>query len=74
MAIEPVWCPVLHANVTRVTNLEGETTAVICPEYLEPTAGCNLKAVVRAGGPLSRLLERVATDSLANDSPRCDLR
>ena len=32
MAIASVDCPVLGSHVTRVTDLEGLTTRVICPE------------------------------------------
>ena len=32
MAIESVWCPVCHADVIRVTNLEGEVRAVNCSQ------------------------------------------
>ena len=36
-------CPVLGANVTRVTDLEGEMPKLICAEYDEPTGICRLK-------------------------------
>lgn len=73
MAILPVRCPVLGANVTRVTDLENEVTAIICPEYEEPTGICRLKKNAFQGGPLSQLLERVSEDTLETRSTRCGL-
>jgi len=74
MAITSVPCPVAHTTVTRVTDLEGETRRVICPEYEEPTGICRLKRSAFDGGPLSQLLERLAKDTLDNRATRCDLR
>ena len=73
MAIVSVRCPVLGANVTRVTDLEDEVTALICPEYEEPTGICRLKKNARQGGPLSQLLERVSEDTLETRTTRCNL-
>ena len=73
MAIVSVRCPVLGANVTRVTDLEDEVTALICPEYEEPTGICRLKNNARQGGPLSQLLERVSEDALGTRTTRCNL-
>ena len=74
MSLSSVHCSVLHANVTCVTDLEGDVTRVICPEYEEPTGICRLKAHVAEGGPLSQLLERVSEESLETRSTQCILR
>lgn len=74
MAITSVHCSVLQGNVTRVTDLEGNVTQVICPEYEEPTGICRLKQGATEGGPLSQLLERVSEDTLATRGAQCDLR
>ena len=73
MAIVSVRCQVLGASVTRVTDLEGEVTALICPEFEEPTGICRLKKNARQGGPLSQLLERVSEDALETRTTRCNL-
>ena len=52
MAIESVWCPVCHAGVNRVTNLEGEVRAVNCSQYRQG-ASCALKAVPRRWAALA---------------------
>ena len=74
MALSPVHCSVLHANVTCETDLEGEVTRVICPEYEEPTGICRLKRAVQDSGPLGQLLERVSEESLATPGAMCILR
>jgi hypothetical protein len=73
MAITLVRCSVLGGNVTRVTNLEGETMKIICAEYEEPTGICRLKKRVSQGGMLSQLLERVSEDTLDSKNTRCAL-
>ncbi len=73
MTISSVRCPVLGTNVTRVTDLEGQTTKVICAEYDEPTGICRLKKNTSQGGLLSQLLERVSENTLASKSTRCGL-
>jgi hypothetical protein len=74
MAIISVSCPVAHAIVTRVTDLEGNTTRVICPEYQEPTGICRLKSDSFEGGPLSQLLDRLAHETLDKRTTRCDVQ
>lgn len=74
MPITSVRCPVLQANVTRITDLEGEVTRVICPEYEDPTGICRIKQGARTGGPLSQFLERVSEETLDRRTTRCDLR
>jgi hypothetical protein len=73
MAIESVWCSVLREPVTRVTTLEGEVTAVICPEFESAMKTCRLKKAAGLGGPLARLLERASEDTLSDPAPRCSL-
>jgi len=74
MAATSVHCPVLGAHVTRVTDLEGNVTRIICAEYEESTGNCRLKKSAFEGGPLTQLLERVAEGSLDTRSPLCVLR
>ena len=74
MALNSVHCSVLHATVTRETDLEGEVTRVICPEYEEPTGICRMRHGAQASGPLGRLLERVSEASLARPDTLCILR
>jgi len=74
MAITTIHCQVLGATVTRITDLEGAVSRVICPEYQESTGLCRLLSNADKDGPLSRLLERVADGGLGRRSPRCDLR
>lgn len=74
MAITSVRCPVLDAHVTRVTDLEGNVTRIICPEY-EPLSGaCRLKKTSLEGGPLAQLLERMSEDGLDTRGTLCVLR
>lgn len=73
MAITSVHCPVLGSHVTRVTDLEGQATQVICPE-LEPSGLCRLKRQSQQGGPLSQLLERVSEGTLQTRDLHCILR
>jgi hypothetical protein len=42
MGIATVRCDVLGANVTRITDLEGAVTRIICSEYQESTGACRL--------------------------------
>jgi hypothetical protein len=74
MPIESVYCHVLGGQVTRITDLEGESVRIICTQYEEPTGDCRLKKAGRQGGPLSQLLERVADESLDTKSVGCHLR
>ena len=74
MAMASVRCPVLGAHVTRVTDLEGTVTRIICAEYEESTGSCRLKKAALAGGPLAQLLERLSEESLNTHSTLCDLR
>jgi hypothetical protein len=73
MFITSVRCPVLQANVSRVTDLEGVVTSVICPEYVKANGSCRLVNRARNGGPLSQLLERLANDTRDNRTARCSL-
>lgn len=73
MPIASVRCPVSGANVTRVTDFEGEPTLIVCAQYDEPTGICRLKQGAADGGPLSEFLERVSEETLASKSLLCDL-
>jgi hypothetical protein len=74
MAITSVWCPVLGARVTRVADLEGSVTKIICGEYDESNRSCRLMKAATEGGPLTQLLEHVAEDTLRTRSTLCVLR
>jgi hypothetical protein len=74
MPVTSVRCHVLGTNVTCVTDLEGSVTQVVCGEYDQLTGLCRVKQGALAGGPLSRLVQRVADGTLAGHGTRCDLR
>jgi hypothetical protein len=73
MALNSIRCPVLGARVTRVTDLEGTVTRVICPEYDVSNSACRLTLSRREGGPLSQLVERVSENTPETKSTRCVL-
>lgn len=74
MAMTSIRCPVLGAHITRVTDLEGNVTKIICAEYDESTGTCGLKKTALEGGPLAQLLERMSEDTLDTRSTRCEMR
>jgi hypothetical protein len=74
MATQSVVCPVLGGHITLLTDFEGSTTQVICPEYEESNGTCRLKKSSHEGGPLSEFLERVREDTLNTRSARCIFR
>jgi hypothetical protein len=65
---------VLGDNISRVTDIEGAVSRVICPAFESPGGFCRLRREAFAGGPLSQLLERVAEDTLDVRSTRCHLQ
>jgi hypothetical protein len=71
MSLETIWCPVTGGRVSRLTNLEGEVTGVICQEYEAATGACRRRAGVLKGGPLAQLLERVSEETLADATMQC---
>jgi hypothetical protein len=73
VAIHSTHCPVLGAPVSRVTDLEGEVTRIICSQYDDQTGLCRLKRSARQLGPLSQLLERYAENTLESRTLRCEL-
>lgn len=73
MPIKSVRCRVVQGNVTVVTDLEGRTVRVICPEYEDSTGACRVRKDALKGGPLSRLLSRVSEDTLDTRNVRCNL-
>jgi hypothetical protein len=74
MPMTSVRCPVLGAHVTRLTDLEGSVTRIICAEYVESGGSCRVKTAALDGGPLARLLERMSEDALDTRSTLCVMR
>jgi hypothetical protein len=74
MPIIAVRCHVLGGLVTRVTDLEGAVTRILCPAYDESSGLCRRLESAQNGGPLSQLLERVAENRLDRRTTRCELR
>ena len=72
MPITTARCPISHADVVRVSDLEGTTTRVVCAEYEEASNTCRLKARASADAPLARLLERAEEGTLATHGVRCE--
>lgn len=73
MRIETVSCPVLGTMVTRVVDLEGRVDRVICPEYQASTRTCRVKRTAGTAPPLSRLLQRVHDNTVAEHTATCSL-
>jgi hypothetical protein len=71
MVITTIRCPVLGTRVTRLTDLEGRVSDVLCPEYESSSGDCRLKVAARGSGPLAQLVERASADALGTDSRRC---
>jgi hypothetical protein len=71
MAIQSAWCPVCKNTIMKVTSLEGEITAVICPEFESATKTCRMRKATAFGGPLAQLLERVSEDTLSHRGEQC---
>jgi hypothetical protein len=74
MALHSILCPVLGAHITLVTDLEGITSEVICPEYEESGGTCHLKKTARQAGPLAEFLERAREDALDSRGTRCNFQ
>jgi hypothetical protein len=74
MAMTWIRCPVLGGHVTRVTDLKGDVTKIICEDYEEPAGTCRLRKTVLQGGPLAQLLERVSEETLDTGGTQCVLR
>jgi hypothetical protein len=74
MAINSIPCPVLDAHVTRVTDLEGNTTRIICTEYERSNGACRLRKTACEGGSLEQLLGRVFEGTLSSRGIQCVLR
>ena len=74
MRIETLRCHALGTNVTRVVDFEGLVDHVICPQYQRADGSCRLKRTAGLGGPLSRLLQRVGDDIVADRTVTCSLR
>jgi hypothetical protein len=43
MALTTIWCCLLRRDVVRVTNLEDDVVAVVCPDFQISTGVCSLK-------------------------------
>lgn len=73
MPISQIHCPISHANVLRVTDLEGAVLRMICVDYDEQSGACRLKRRASEGGPLARLLEGADEGRIGSRGDRCDL-
>jgi hypothetical protein len=71
MSLQSIWCPISRSHISRVTNLEGEVTTVICPDYEAATGLCRRRTAVLKDGPLGQLLERVSEETLGDPTTRC---
>jgi hypothetical protein len=74
MAIVSEYCTVLGTHVLRVTDLEGATETIVCPEYQASDGACRRLKDAKQGGPLSQLLERVSKDALRTKDVHCIFR
>lgn len=74
MAIVSDYCAVLGSHISRVTDLEGATNRVVCPEYEASNGECRRLKDAKQGGPLSQLLERVSEDTLRTKDVHCIFR
>ena len=74
MAMNSIHCPVLGAYVTKVTDLEGNTTRIVCAEYDESDGNCRIRRTAREEGPLGQLLERMSEGAPASRGTMCILR
>ena len=72
MPIVTTQCPVLHAQVNRLADMEGQITRVFCSKYTE-AGECRLKREAMTGGPLSQLLERLNEGTLDRRGYGCEL-
>ena len=50
--VEHVWCPVISAHVSRLTNLGGDVTSVICSDLDKATGLCRRRSAALQGKPL----------------------
>jgi hypothetical protein len=73
MGIKSVLCHVRQGQVTVVTDLEGDVTRLICPDYESATGECRLRIDAMAGGPLSQLFNRLEEHTLETRATRCEL-
>jgi hypothetical protein len=73
MGIKSVICQVRQGPVTVVSDLEGDVTRLICPDYEPATGQCRLRIEAMEGGPLSQLFERLDEHTLETRATRCEL-
>ena len=71
MALNSIWCCVLQRYVTRVTNIETEIVAIICPEVDVPTGTCSLKTLAMRGGFLTDLRRSDCANPIEKSALRC---
>jgi len=72
MATKLIRCSVIGACVTRVTNLQGCVTRIICPQYAADGT-CRLKQAHAGAGPLAQLLARVVDGTQPGRGTACVL-
>jgi hypothetical protein len=73
MALTSIWCCVLQRHITRVSNVENEVVAVVCPEVDVPRGACRLKTIALRGGFVSDLLRLDDANPIETSAPRCPL-
>jgi hypothetical protein len=73
MVTKIVRCHIRQGDVTQVTDLEGQVVHLICPEYVQSTRQCRIKREGAEGGPLSQMLSRAASGTLADVTTRCEM-
>ena len=74
MAIVSEYCAVLGSHISRVTDFEGATNKIICPDYVTAGGVCRRLKDAKQGGPLSLLLERVSENMLRTKDEHCIFR
>ena len=73
MRLETVRCALVGTPVTRLVDFEGSVDRVICPEYQASGRTCRLKQAAATAPPLSRLLQRIDKEVVAEHTSTCSL-
>lgn len=57
MPFKLLWCPLLKAHMTYVTDLEDRVIRVICYEYEDASRTCRIKREARSDGLPAQLCD-----------------